>query len=63
LIQGGVEVQFVTDEWQGSSLDAILEYLALVEMSSTAVLPAIHDDVVKLSIRGARGITELRAGL
>jgi uncharacterized protein (DUF58 family) len=63
LIHSGVEVQFVTDEWQGASLDAILEYLALVEMSTTAGMPVVHDDVVKLSVRGTRGTTEHRAGL
>jgi uncharacterized protein (DUF58 family) len=50
LIHDGLEVNFVTDEWQGSALEPILEYLALVQMSSSSELPP-NDAAVKLSLR------------
>jgi len=52
LIQSGIEVNFMTDEWQGSSLESILEYLALVSMSTSADLPPIDMAEVTLSLRG-----------
>src|SRR5262245_42444890 len=50
LIHDGLEVNFVTDEWQSSALEPILEYLALVQMSSSAELPP-NGAAVKLSLR------------
>jgi uncharacterized protein (DUF58 family) len=51
LIHDGLEVNFVSDEWQGSALEPILEYLALVQMSSSSELPS-NDAALKLSLRG-----------
>jgi uncharacterized protein (DUF58 family) len=56
LIDDGIEVSFVTDEWRtmqsspNSVLDSILEYLALVEMSSTAEIP-MFEGAFRLTIR------------
>jgi uncharacterized protein (DUF58 family) len=59
LIQDGMEVRLVSDEWQsrhGSTealLNSILEYLALVGMSPTAPRPGVEgsDGAVMLSLR------------
>jgi uncharacterized protein (DUF58 family) len=51
MIYAGIEVNFLTDEWQGSALGPILEYLALVQMLSTADFPPIDDAAVALSLR------------
>jgi uncharacterized protein (DUF58 family) len=51
LIHDGVEVNFVTDDWQSADLDPILEYLALVEMSSSAGLPQTDGTAFRLSMR------------
>ncbi len=51
LINDGIEVNFISDEWSGSSLPSILEYLALVEMSGSAELPWTDDETMKLSLR------------
>jgi len=56
LINDGIEVSLVTDEWRttqsspNSVLDSILEYLALVEMSSTAEIP-MFEGAFRLTIR------------
>ena len=59
LINDGVEVAFVSDDWQtsyGSSksvLEAILQYLALVNMTPTALPPSkyANDGAVVFSLR------------
>jgi uncharacterized protein (DUF58 family) len=51
LANDGIELKFITDEWQGRGLEAILEYLALVEMSSSAERPIASDEALKLSLR------------
>jgi uncharacterized protein (DUF58 family) len=51
LAHDGIEVNFITDEWHGSRLETILEYLALVQMSSAAERPMTSDGAVKLSLR------------
>jgi len=56
LIDDGIEISLVTDEWQtmqsspNSVLDSILEYLALVEMSSAAEIP-VFEGAFRLTIR------------
>jgi uncharacterized protein (DUF58 family) len=51
LIHAGIEVNFVTDDWQSSTLEPILEYLALVEMSASAERPMVDDSAMTLSLR------------
>jgi len=51
LTNYGLEVTFMTDEWHGNTLESILEYLALVEMSVAAELPRVDEEAVKLSLR------------
>jgi uncharacterized protein (DUF58 family) len=51
LIHDGIEVNFVTEEWQGNKLEPILEYLALVQISSSVELPRLDDAAVTLSLR------------
>jgi len=51
LANDGIELNFITDDWQGNKLESILDYLALVEMSSSAERPTADDDAVKLSLR------------
>jgi uncharacterized protein (DUF58 family) len=51
LIQDGIEVNFVSDEWHSESLESILEYLALVQMSGAVDKPPATDAVVRLSLR------------
>jgi hypothetical protein len=51
LIHAGTELQLITDEWEGTDLDAILEYLALVEMSSSAETPPSPEGALRLSLR------------
>jgi uncharacterized protein (DUF58 family) len=57
LINDGVEVALVSDEWQtgyGSSealLESILQYLALVNMSPAAEAPDFSEAALKLSLR------------
>jgi len=52
LIESGVEVNFVSGQWQSSALEAILEFLALVEMSSSPQAPPSFAQAVQLSLRG-----------
>jgi uncharacterized protein (DUF58 family) len=52
LASDGIEMKFVTDEWEGSELESILEYLAVVEMSSAAGQPPREDGAMILSCRG-----------
>jgi uncharacterized protein (DUF58 family) len=51
LINDGIEVRFVTDEWEGDAVEPILEYLALVEMSSGASVPRVENATLRLSLR------------
>jgi uncharacterized protein (DUF58 family) len=51
LTNEGLEVTLITDEWHGSTLESILQYLALVEMSISAEQPMVDDEAVKLSLR------------
>jgi uncharacterized protein (DUF58 family) len=51
LIHAGVEVRLVTDEWDGSTLEGILEYLALVELSASAEFPFVDEGAMRLSLR------------
>jgi len=51
LIHAGIEVNFVTDEWQSGALESILEYLALVQMSASAESPMADTSTVRLSLR------------
>ena len=51
LINEGIEVKFIADEWQSNSLESILEYLALVEISGVAAVPATIDGAFNLSLR------------
>ena len=51
FVHGGIEVNFVTDEWQSNALEPILEYLALVQLSSSVELPRLDDATVTLSLR------------
>jgi uncharacterized protein (DUF58 family) len=53
LAHEGTELDFIADDWRGSAIEPILEYLALVDMSE-AVEPPVTDTVsVTLSLRGA----------
>jgi uncharacterized protein (DUF58 family) len=60
LTQSGVKVTFVSDEWESpthtseTALDAILNYLALVDMSDTAPAPYLEpaQQAAVLSLRG-----------
>jgi uncharacterized protein (DUF58 family) len=52
LSNDGIDVQFVSDEWQSSALDSILEYLATVQLSAEAQLPPADEAAMKLSLRG-----------
>ena len=52
LIHDGIEVNFVSDEWHSDSLESILQYLALVQMSRSAELPQTNEAVVRISLRG-----------
>src|SRR6185503_1279813 len=69
LINDGIEVAFISDDWksgQGNSpliLDSILQYLAVVEMSSSPdPLPAIGNDTFSLSLKNScSGISRFRA--
>ena len=62
LIGNGAAVTFISDDWESpaetgeATLDAILDYLALVEMSPAAPLPDFDRDrgAVSLSLRHAR---------
>jgi uncharacterized protein (DUF58 family) len=51
LRNNGLEVTFMSDEWHGSTIESILEYLALVEMSIAAELPRVDEEAVMLSLR------------
>jgi uncharacterized protein (DUF58 family) len=51
LIEDGVEVRFIADDWEGNALQPVLEYLALVQISSSADLPPIDEAAVTLSLR------------
>jgi uncharacterized protein (DUF58 family) len=51
LTNNGLEVTFMSDEWHGSTIESILEYLALVEMSIAAELPRVDEEAVMLSLR------------
>jgi uncharacterized protein (DUF58 family) len=51
LIQDGIEVRFIADDWQSSSLEAILEYLALVQMSNSPETPPAGESAFRLSLR------------
>ena len=51
LTTNGLEVTFMSDEWHGSTIESILEYLALVEMSIAAELPRVDEEAVMLSLR------------
>jgi len=51
LVNEGIEVKFIADEWQSNSLESILEYLALVEISGVAAVPATIDGALNLSLR------------
>jgi uncharacterized protein (DUF58 family) len=51
LTNNGLEVTFMSDEWHGSTIESILEYLALVEMSIAAELPRVEEEAVMLSLR------------
>src|SRR5437867_2153537 len=52
LAHDSVEVNFLTDEWHGREIEAILEYLALVQMSSSAESPIASDTAtVTFSLR------------
>jgi len=54
LIRDGVEVRFVTDEWEGGDIESILEYLALTQVSSSAQPPQTENAALSLSLRGSR---------
>jgi len=61
LVEEGVEVEFISDDWKTSQqdsnrLDAILTYLALVEMSPRPALPCGEPGAgaVRLSLREGR---------
>jgi len=51
LTNNGLDVTFITDEWHSSTLESILEYLALVEMSIAAEMPLVDGEAVTLSLR------------
>jgi uncharacterized protein (DUF58 family) len=51
LIQDGIEVKFVTDDWDGNTIEPILEYLALVQPSSSPVQLPQPEDAVLVSLR------------
>jgi uncharacterized protein (DUF58 family) len=51
LTNNGLEVTFMSDQWHGSTIESILEYLALVEMSIAAELPRVEEEAVMLSLR------------
>ncbi len=51
LTDDGIEVNFIADDWKNSSLEAILQYLAVVEISGIAAPPAPIDGALKLSLR------------
>jgi uncharacterized protein (DUF58 family) len=51
LIHGGLELKFISDDWEGYSLESILEYLALVEMSRSAPIPQTSENGVTLTLR------------
>jgi uncharacterized protein (DUF58 family) len=51
LIHAGVEVKFVSDGWQGRSLEPILEYLAVVEMTGSTAPPAAEEASMRFSLR------------
>jgi uncharacterized protein (DUF58 family) len=63
LMQDSTEIAFVSDDWEASFgasdtvLSSILNYLALVEMSDTAVTPDVHPDsaALLLSLRRKQG--------
>jgi uncharacterized protein (DUF58 family) len=63
LIRSGAAVTLISDNWTSpaetseASLDAILHYLALVEMSAYAPAPpqGSHDGAIMLSLRQGRG--------
>jgi len=52
LINEGIELKFIADDWQSNSLESILEYLALVEISGVAAVPPPIDGAIHLSLRG-----------
>jgi len=56
LIKDGAEVMLATDEFEGNAIESILEYLALVEMSSAAGMPPA-EAAVTLSLRFGRNDT------
>jgi len=51
LLQDGVAVKFVSDEFEGNELEPILEYLALVEPSNESVQLPGDGDAVVLSLK------------
>src|SRR5262249_12128109 len=51
LINSGADVKFVTEDWDSSTLEDILEYLALVEMSTSAALPWSEEAAMTFSLR------------
>jgi uncharacterized protein (DUF58 family) len=51
LMQDGIEVKFVTDEWEGSMIEPILEYLALVQPSNSPVALPQPEGAVMVSLR------------
>src|SRR6266850_7641027 len=57
LVNEGIEVKFISDDWQSvegdcqAVLDSILHYLALVQISTAAELPAPVDGSIRLSLR------------
>jgi len=51
MINDGIDLRFVTDEWEGNAVEPILEYLALVEMSSSATVPRVENATMRLSLR------------
>jgi hypothetical protein len=51
LTNSGLEVKFVTNDWEAEDLESILEYLALVEMSSSVPAPRTTESGVLLTLR------------
>jgi uncharacterized protein (DUF58 family) len=52
LSNEGIEVKFIAEDWQSNSLESILEYLAVVEISGVAAAPPPMDGAINLSLRG-----------
>jgi uncharacterized protein (DUF58 family) len=59
FVHAGIELSLVSDDWESAKgnsqaiLDSILQYLALVRISSSATLPDLHasDGAIRLSLR------------